>query len=472
MKRIRIHENHYYVGVDFGHHTVSMSALEHRTKKPVMLDRTGGYGQIYVPAKMVYLVKEATWLIGEEAVMMHTSQDTIFLKDLLSAFYERKIFHIESVNYESETLIAIYISELLKHLENINPNSMIKGLTITLPDRVDYRAHLILKEAVTLYLEKSNKGLSKLQIHVISNSEAMLAFLEGYSLIERKQCYFMDFGHEAFRVYDVHLGKNTTIRLIIESKALSGYAILEEIEKLISTAYLNYNNRQNLDEEEIRQIQDMCKTYYSYILKAYQGKNDVKITYKFAHPPFQAKIYVSELTKAFEPIESVFEKQLDKLNTLEDDYEVVVMGNGFRNLWPKYHLQEKRISILVEDLDAASKGASLWSLKPYRNQKVNYIGRLKKDYGVMVQEGEAERFLIIAQSGSHYASDFTPVGLIMVKDKDLNLKVCTKDAKDKIEEVTAMELKPQNSEAIFRVTLKIEFDHEMHLVPTVFYDEL
>jgi hypothetical protein len=126
----------------------------------------------------------------------------------------------------------------------------------------------------------------------------------------------------------------------------------------------------------------------------------------------------------------------------------------------------------VEDLDAASKGAALWSLKPFRKQKINHIGRLKKDYGIIIQEGEEKHFLIIAQSGSYYASDFTPMGLIMVRDHDLSLKICTKDANDKIEQIMSMELKPNNSEAIFRVTLKIEFDQEMHLVPTVMYDEL
>jgi len=472
MKPNGIHENHYYVGIDFGHHTVSMSVLDDRSQKPVMMDRTGGYGQIYVPAQMIYLTKEHVWLIGEEAVMLRGSQDTVFVDHVLSAFYKRESYVVQSVFYESETLIAIYINELLKHLDQVNPKNIIKGLTITLPDKVDDKIYPILKEALRVYFEKTKKWVYRFQIHVISNSEAMIAFLEGYNLIERKQCYFMDFGHEAFRIYDVHLNKNIMLSLIYESKVLSGYAILKSIEKLLCAAYLNHKNKKDLEEEENRQIQDMCKRYYPYLLKAYQGKRDVKITYKFSHPPFQIKINIPEIIKAFEPIELAFEKKLNKLKTYNGDYEVVVMGNGFRTLWPKHHLQEKNFSFLVEDLDAVSKGSALWSLKPLNEHKVNDVGRLKKDYGVMVQEDHGESFLVVAQSGSYYASEFMPVGLIMVRDKDLNLKICTKDAYGKIEQVTSIKLKPKNSETIFRVTLKIEFDQEMHLVPTMHYDEL
>jgi hypothetical protein len=472
MKLSRIHENHYYIGIDFGYHTVSISAMDDRSNKPVMLDRTGGYGQIYVPTHMVYLTKEHTWLIGEEATMMGASQDTVFIDNLLASLCEGKSYDVEGVCYESKTLIVIYINELLKHLDNINPNNIIKGLTLTLPDRVEYRIHQLLEETLTLHFEKTKKWKNKFQIHVILNSEAMLAFLTGYNLIERKQCYFMDFGHEAFRVYDVQLGTHTTISLIIESKALSGHVILEKINKLLCAAYLSYQNKHDLDEEENKQVQDMCKIYYAYILKAYQSKSDVKITYRFPHPPFQIKLHVSELMKVFEPIESAFEKKLNKLKTNEGDYEVMVMGNGFRTLWPKYHLQEKAFSILVEDLDAASKGSALWSLKPLNKQEVNHVGRLKKDYGIMIQEDEIERFLMIAQSGSYYASDFTPVGLVMVRDKDLSLKLCTKDTNNKIQQVASLNLSPNTSEDIFRITLKIEFDQEMQLVPTVLYDEL
>ncbi|PKM65311.1 MAG: hypothetical protein CVU95_16030 [Firmicutes bacterium HGW-Firmicutes-2] len=472
MKLSRIHENHYYIGIDFGYHTVSMSALDDRSNKPVMLDRTGGYGQIYVPTHMVYLTKEYTWLVGEEATMMGASEDTVFIDNLLTGLCERKSYDVEGVWYESETLIAIYINELLKHLDNINPNHIVKCLTLTLPDRVDYKIHQLLEEILTLHFEKTKKWKNKFQIHVITNSEAMLAFLEGYNLIVRKQCYLMDFGHEAFRVYDVHLGTHITISLIIESKALSGYVVLEKIKNLLSAAYLSHQKKHDLDEEENRQLQDMCKIYYAYILKAYQSKSDVKITYRFPHPPFQIKLHVSELIKVFEPIESAFEKKLTKLKTNEGEYEVMVMGNGFRTLWPKYHLQEKAFSILVEDLDAASKGSALWSLKPYKKKKINHVGRLKKDYGIMIQEDGAEHFFMIAQSGSYYASEFTPVGLVMVRDKDLNIKVLTKDINNKIEQVASLALNPSTSEAIFRVTLKIEFDQDMQLVTTVLYDDL
>ncbi|MCF8020056.1 MAG: hypothetical protein K9L62_11700 [Vallitaleaceae bacterium] len=472
MKLSRIQENHYYVGIDFGHHTVSMSVLDHRSKKPVMMDRTGGYGQIYVPAQMIYLYKEHMWLIGEEAAMMKTSQDTIFMEDLLTAFQERISYDVEGIIFESETLITIYINELLKHLSNVNPNSIIKGLTITLPDRVDDKVSQILKEALTSFFKETKKGMREFQIYVISNSEAMIAFLEGYNLIERKQCYFMDFGHEAFRIYDVHLDKSITLSLIFESKALSGHVILENIVKLLTTAYLKHKKKKDLGEEEYRQIQDMCKLYYAYILKAYQSKSDVKITYKFTHPPFQIKMLASDIVKVFEPIESAFEQKLKKLKIHNEDYEVVVMGNGFRTLWPKHHLQEKKFSFLVEDLDAAAKGAAIWSLKPLKEQKIHHIGRLNKDYGVMIQEDHKERFLRVAQSGSYYASDFTSIGLIMVRDQDLCLKICSKDAYDRIDQVTSIKLQPENSTAIFRVTLKIEFDQEMHVIPTLHYDEL
>lgn len=471
MKLTRIHENQYYIGVDFGHHTVSMSALDYRSKTPFMLDRTGGYGQIYVPAQMMYLPKEHTWLIGEEATMMRTNQDSVYVENVLTALYERKSYDVEGVSYKSETLIAIYINELLKHLDHVNPNNIIKGLTITLPDQVEGRTRQLLVETLTFYFEKTKKWKTKFQVHVITNVEAMLMFLEGYHLVEKKQCYFMDFGHDAFRVYDVHFGSDITISLMIESKMLSGYALLEKINNLLSEAYLSHRNITKLEEEESRQIQDMCIIYYAYLLKAYQNKKDLKITYRFPNPPFQIKLQVSELIKVFEPIESAFEKKLNHLKE-NGDYEVVVMGNGFRTLWPKVHLYEKAFSILVEDLDAASKGAALWSLKPLTNKKVNHIGSLVKDYGVIIEEDEVERFLKIARSGSYFANAFIPVGLIMVREKDLNLKIYTKDANDKIEQVASLELSPKNNEAIYRVTLKIEFDQEMHLVPTVLYDEL
>ena len=279
MMLTKIHENHYYIGVDFGHHTVCMSALDYRSKTPLILDRTGGYGQIYVPAQMMYLSKEHAWLIGEEASMMRTSQDSVFIENLLAGLYEKKSYNVEGVPYKPEKLMAIYIHELLKHLDHVNPNNIIKGLTITLPDQMEDKAHELLKEALIMHFKKMKVGKSKFEIHVITNAEAMLKFLEGYHLVEKKQCYFMDFGHKAFRVYEVNFGVDITIKLMAESTILSGSTLLEKINKLLSEAYLSHQKKEALEEEENRQIQDMCTMYYSYLLKAYQKKKDLKITY-------------------------------------------------------------------------------------------------------------------------------------------------------------------------------------------------
>lgn len=459
-----IDENDFYIGVDLGYYTAVAGYIDHKNDHIVMMDRTGGYGQVCTPAVIRYLEEEDRWLIGEEALIedsMNSHQSIIYILNNLET---SQSVVIKGQKYTAERLISIYINVLVDHVYQINPKATIKGICLTVPDQLYHKNEGVLLEAL------SNKmGKSIADIYIIPNTEAILTFLTKESLGCSEVCMMIDFGHERFRMYELKKGMGIETKPYLELEKLAGKEIFKNINTCFLELYEQQIYKKELSQKDVKSIEALTKKYYAYIFKAYKEKKPLKITYNFCFPPFQCVLGYKRIQEAIEPFENLFSNILSKISIKNTSVEVVVVGNGMKMAWPMNHLKQKHFLKLREERNGIVKGAALVHINKV---KVEQLEPLDLDYGVMIIKNNKEEFKAMAYIGDSYRKEFKVLKVIMERKKEENIDLYSRSLLGEITKVTSINMNPITEEDIYCIELSLVFYDETTPSLNVYYEEL
>jgi hypothetical protein len=463
-----IDENEYYVGIDFGYHTVSVCYLNHKSYKPTLLDLTGGYGNIYSPACMCYIHDESKWLIGGEALHGLDDGHTQFVEGLLDGLNKGAVIEVGSVAYSYEALIAHYIEVLLAHFKQLNPKGVIKALSVTLPDRCYGQSGVNLEMTLNKILESTVEATIK----VISNTEGIIDYLKSMDLLEKDHCLMIDFGHKALRIYHIQNSNPISVTPYREVEALSGESIRFTIGRLIEQCYCKHYQLNEIDEKGRPIIEKMMTTYLPYFFKKFKEKKGLKLTFSTVFPPFQMTLSEETLFQGIEPYRVIFEEILVDLKRAYPNAEIILTGNGFHMGWPLDHLKQMSFALMVEDVDGIVKGTAINSFSGNNSPLVMYTGILTKDYGVMIQTSSDDEFLCLKAKGIHYKEQSEAIGLVINRASTIVLTIVSRSETGIIEEIGEWGLTPLTEDKIYRILLNLEFQDETSLLPVIQYDLL
>lgn len=446
-----IRENDYYIGIDFGLYSVKACYIDQHQGQPTMMDRSGGFGQVYVPACMLYLEDEDTWLIGAEAQASLGGEEAFYINDILKLLAEESTVIYGSHEFRGVTLFAIFVSEIAMFVNQLNPKALIKGLCISFSDEVYFTIN---KASIKNSLAKEMKGV-KLNLYIQSNTESLIKYLNKYALLEQDTAIIIDFGHTQFRAYSINKDSGYEVASFVMSEKLSGKNVLNSIIEMLQNLYMKYTQKEEITREVKNELMLLARTYFLHVFKCYKEKRALKVTYNFAFPPFQGLISYEELAVVIEPYESLLDQILTKIHAFYGEVEVIATGNGFRMGWPLSSIRKKSFKLLVEDVDGMAKGAAIYSHEPDKEGLVIHKGFLEYNYGFMMTDGA---FMSVIKKGQHYKHETKEVHVIFSRDEDLHVKVYKQISADAYECVFTKEVYPSSAEQIVSVSLKLSFD--------------
>lgn len=85
-----IREDDFYIGMDFGHYSVTTSYIDQHSNQPILMDRSGGFGQVYIPTYMMYQAECNEWYIGEDVVGDTILEGDVFVDNVMTYITEKK----------------------------------------------------------------------------------------------------------------------------------------------------------------------------------------------------------------------------------------------------------------------------------------------------------------------------------------------------------------------------------------------
>lgn len=447
-----MHENDFYVGIDIGQYSATASYLDQHSGKPVIIDRTGGFGQVYIKTAMMYAEDEAEWFIGDDATH-DPYADSIVIENVLDMVLSNKAVTIDGKNYSGIELLSIFVRETVDFIYQINPKAELKGLCLTLIDEV-YFAHYI--EIEKYFREDAFKTVPS--VYIRPSSETMLTYLSNYELFEEDSALLFDYGHSGFRVYSIEKKDEFHINLELSTEKLSGSKLISAIEGILESEYLNHLDRDTLTDDETHKLIKLATTYYPYVFKSHKSKKPLKIPYSFAFPPFQGVLTSEVIDSVVEPFEATYDNVVKKLVKRSSEQTVIVTGNGFRMGWPMERLRQQGAKLVIEDTDGIAKGAAIYAYEPVETSTFQHAGVLSDIYGFVMGDGS---FMPVVKKGHHYQQAIQPIKLTMTQ-KDKNTIALYKENSEGERTVCMYkEIFPPKDESIYIVSVTMSFDEAL-----------
>lgn len=443
-------ENEFYIGIDIGHYGSTISYIDQHSDEPVIMDRSGGFGQSSNPTMMAFV--EGEWLIAYEAQDLSSDPEAILVASLMSFVAQKQRLSIGKDLYDGVDLMAFYIDELVNYCFQINPKALIKGLVVTLTGDIFCEV----EELLVKQLKRNQKFEAAKQVRVVKETDVILTYLAYQNLLNLELLRVFDFGHGGFRCYTVARGSTHKITTYNIGNKLSGSSLFQALHQCFVEKYLEHIDEEQLKVEDGLAIARMMTTYYPYIFKSYKEKQSLKVTYNFAFPPFQSRIDKAQLSQIISPYEASLKKFLEGLEPA-GTAGLVIIGNGLKMEWPMRQLANYESEIQCQECDACAKGAALiakdsqW-LKPSMNKSL-----LESDYGLLDAEG---RFIALACKGQLYNDDFDECYIVMVKETDQRLTLWQRASDDQIIEVLQVDVEAPDEELIYTIGVRLTFDED------------
>lgn len=431
QKRSKIDETSYIIGIDLGQQSAMISYLDHKTQKPVIYDLSGGYGDVAIPILLQYIAAEKQWLIGSDAQLNAYQEGTVTVHNLMDGLLSITPIQIEDMLVPPSQLLTIFIHKIMESFNHLNPNARIISMAIAVEDYAyEVVAGLVL-EAV--------KPNTHIKIRVYRASLSVLTYLNLCEIPYGEQFRILEYGYNALRsIKVVTQGNQVTLSLEENTSDICVKAIESVLRNEITSMYMNHLNLSEisiLDQCNIEQIFDQC---FMTIFQRFAKKQDIKLYYSFAFPPFQKILAYKRVIELMEPFIEAFNAYISRLE--DQEVPVLMLGQGFKMLWPQTQLKMQAKIIEANPYEIIAKGSALLAgseLLAIENLKVSVQEKVVKSYGLRIGDSE-EDFLPLDENTQMFILDFEEEESVMLYliSQDLNKAIITE---------AELELKKENA---------------------------
>lgn len=440
-----ISERKYYVGIDLGYKSATISYFNMLTNEPITYDITGGYGSTNIPVCMQYIYEEDTWIIGENAKL--TYGDGVIVNNLLDKLKKNYVLHLRDKKIKIEKLIEIYIDKLIMHFYNMNPNANVVSISVAVPNNI----YPFFKEKIKL---------KKYNINIVNSIESIVEYLNYYNMLKCSSYVLMDYGYDEFRTYLIkQLYGEISVTPYIINKKISGRYIEELIYNELLKTFKNQIN--SIQNSYIDNISQMVDEYIPLIFQKYDLNESVRIYFNFIYPPFRGDISNEVIRNMLTKSESMFVNIINKYINNEKN-EFILVGNGFKMNWTQKIFKSRSNIIFGYKDNMISKGTCLLSAKELTQTgdiNIKFKGIADKSYGVMIKAKEGLDFLPIIPIGGKLEGNSKAI-IIRKYEQSSILKIYSKDIYDNLREEQKVNI--DFMEDISRVEISLKFDNNMN----------
>lgn len=448
-KKISLNEANYIVGIDLNLDEAIVSYLDQKTLEPVIYDMSGGYGQSAIPLAMLYIYEEKEWLVGDPVFLNKNQEGTLFVGKLLDLVLQRNTLTVDKHQYTPEKIFILFINKILESFIQMNPKAKIIDVVISFPDDMF--------EDIVKILNQDNKTFNqfKYNLRFVHATEALIKFMQFNKVPFDRQKIVLYYEYGQFKT--TFINKNVDeIQIILDKmdETLSLMTVQDRIGKNIASLYLEHVKKNTLSEEDELNLSVLIQYQLPWVFRKHGLKQDMKIYFNFAYPPFQKILSYRQMEAALFPFEEKLREFIKHYNLV--DNEVILIGPGYKMQWPISIVKEFVKPLEMSPLESIAKGCCLlaankiidlpgWPVKlmQYQKKQVGILTGKNKDQFTPLIEGS--NFLIIDFEGSDESR--LPIYL---KDPSTHLLTV-------INEVL---LNQKLRDSILRINLKVNFIEE------------
>lgn len=393
----KMDEANYIVGIELGLQEVTISYLDHKALKPVIYDRSGGYGQVSIPTVMQYITDEKEWIIGEHANMNRNVEGTVLVEQLLDRITNREEVIISGEKFSSEKLLFIYIKNILDSFKQLNPHAYISSLAIALPDHLYQDIHD--------YVQDGLRAFENIELYVVMSSQAISNWLHYMKQPFEGRTLIFNYSYDEFSVSILEkIGNSIQVKFEASQLQIS----IKEIEKVLleefKLLYQQHLKIEQLSDEEDENIQQLFVEQERWLFQKYGKKQSAKIYYSFAYPPFQIVFNYKRMEELIKPIKIILDRFISEY--ADNLQQVLLIGKGFKMQWPVDIIKEKMNILKFNAYEIVANGCCMIAANKVIKQDEYSFGILQKEYGIILKENEKELFLPLKNYNNLFIVDF------------------------------------------------------------------
>ena len=418
-------EEWFVLGIDLGTTNSVVSYWDNQGKQPVSVDVSNGFGKIPLPSVVQYRGEDGgEWVVGEEAfrsIKMYPESTIRSVKRKMGT--DEKVL-LGGKGYLPEEISARILTELVVHVQNLNPKAEIAGVVVSVPYDFDDAAKKATMRAVEI------AGLKDKLICLIEEPKAAaLSYNFRRELDLDERILVFDFGGGTLDITLFHVTEKSeeNLRLMVISEGGEASHGGDNIdEQLVELCYEHIGKRAGISQENIA-----LENQAEVALRAREAKERLsgvksfRIPFTFCIPPFVEQITREE----FEKLIGGFVEKTRRLvqKTLREAYagaitpdmvdRVLLEGGSSQMPWVRNILieifnNEEKIYVSERPALDISLGATyyaamkmgLLSGKDMSTERINveFMVTVPHDIGLEIESGGKKSFFPMIRRGTPY----------------------------------------------------------------------
>ncbi|PKM93395.1 MAG: hypothetical protein CVU84_15520 [Firmicutes bacterium HGW-Firmicutes-1] len=415
-KNTKIDETNYIVGIELAQQEATISYLDHKALKPVIYDRSGGYGQVAIPTIMQYMNEENEWLIGEHANINRDVEGTILVERLIERLITREEVVICDKKYLPETLLCIFVKIIIDSFKQLNPHATISTLAVSVPD--------IMYKDIHGYVQDGLNELEGIQVQVVMSSQAICEWLRYKKLPFEGRTFVFDYNYNNFTVSIVEKrGNSIRVELDSSQPQISMKQIDIVLQEELKLLYQQHFMLEQLSDDEETNLNQLFREQEHWIFQKYAKRQSAKIYYSFAYPPFQKVITYNRLEELLKSFKLILDKFVCQYVNYQE--QVILIGKGYKMQWPVDMIGEKMNTLKLNPYDVVSKGCCMIASNRLLNHEEYHFYFEQKQYGIMSIEDQKEIFVSLKHHDNLFIID-------LEGEEELDLDIMSKDENNRI----------------------------------------
>jgi molecular chaperone DnaK len=314
-------EDLYVVGIDLGTTNSCISYWDNQNNRPEPIDISNGFGKTHLPSVVQYRAESGEWIIGDEAyrTMNIYPEDTI--RSIKRKMGLNDTVVIGGRPYKPEEISAKILSELIQHIQGMNPKAEIGGVVVSVPYGFDDAAKKATRRACEL------AGIKEKLICLIEEPKAVaLTFNITRPLKKDEKILVFDFGGGTLDITLFHVAERDEqrIKLHVISEGGEAYHGGDNVDEMLVDMCFNLiKDKTGMSKEEMPP-ENQAEVYMRAreTKERLTGLKSYRIPFTFCIPPFMEQITRDE----FEGIINNFIEKTNKLvrKTLREAYNGAV----------------------------------------------------------------------------------------------------------------------------------------------------
>ena len=367
----------------------SLTAYRQGDRRAMILDRSGGYGSPLVPLSMTWLPDEACWMPGKVHGSEHIPGSKQ-LENLLEDIVGRKA---------DGRLLTEYIVGLSDFLSQVDPNSIIKSLSLSIPrEYVAYENVLIkaLKEKMTC------------PVSVHSQEEAVGMYIaEIYP--EISHWLWLHYSAAGLEVYSIDNDGGLRLKRCSCNEAVSLGKIKGKLRYHIQQTMMTAAGTQRLEQAELQAAEEMTDMYLPQLFRQMEAGKALKLTFNHTFPPFQGVMTQEVMDGFMSPVRQGLEMLFGSMSDRKAQGWLLT-GEGFRHTWVRNVVK----SCFHGDQKVCQESSVLGLLYGLgANSPVIHEDLAKWDYGFLIEDDQQEIFVPWIGKGHWLYGQIRPLTLML-----------------------------------------------------------